>query len=76
MLLVKVAERRATLLGLNAPIGHAVAVVQAPPTNQRSIDAMQRSLDRLMALRRQGETSVAEPAVPPVTSPDDSHSTH
>ena len=72
MLLVKVAERRATLLGLNAPIGHAV-VVQAPPTNQRSIDAMQRSLDRLMALRRQGETSAAEPAVPPVTSPDDSH---
>jgi hypothetical protein len=48
MLLVKVAERRATLLGLNAPIGHAVAVVQAPPT-ARSTDAMVRSLARIMA---------------------------
>jgi hypothetical protein len=30
-LLVEVAERKATLLGLNAPIGHAVRVVQHPP---------------------------------------------
>src|SRR5215468_6125992 len=62
MLLVKVAERRATLLGLNAPIGHAVAVVSAPPM-ARSTDAMQRSIDRLMAMRRQGET--LEPVAPP-----------
>jgi hypothetical protein len=30
-LLIKVAERRATLLGLNAPIGHAVQVIQHEP---------------------------------------------
>jgi hypothetical protein len=34
MLLVKIAERRATLLGLNAPIGHAVAVIQHAPENR------------------------------------------
>src|SRR5215472_3294696 len=30
-LMVKIAERRATLLGLNPPIGHAVAVIHHPP---------------------------------------------
>jgi hypothetical protein len=34
MLLVKIAERRSTLLGLNAPIGHAVAVIQHAPENR------------------------------------------
>jgi hypothetical protein len=34
--LVKVAERRATLLVTNAPIGHAVSVVQHPPQYQES----------------------------------------
>ena len=34
VLMVKIAERRATLLGLNAPIGHAVRVVQHPPVHQ------------------------------------------
>jgi len=36
VLLIKVAERRATLLGLNPPIGHAVAVLQHPPTEKPS----------------------------------------
>jgi hypothetical protein len=31
-LVVKIEERRATLLGMNAPIGHAVSVVQHEPT--------------------------------------------
>lgn len=30
-LLVKIAERRATLLGLNAPLGHAVSIIQHEP---------------------------------------------
>jgi hypothetical protein len=49
MLLVKLAERRATLLGLNAPIGHAVAIIQPPAAANRktSMDALARSFDRL-----------------------------
>jgi hypothetical protein len=47
MLLVKVAERKATLLGLNAPIGHAVAVIQPPARPPNSLDALTRSLERL-----------------------------
>jgi hypothetical protein len=75
MLLVKVAERRATLLGLNAPIGHAVAVVAAPPANQRSTDAMERPLARILALRQQGGTP-AEPAAPTANGQDDPTSKH
>lgn len=46
-LLVKIAERRATLLGLNPPLGHAVAVIQHPPAAaQTSIDQLQVALDR------------------------------
>ena len=49
-LLVKVAERRATLLGLNPPIGHAVAVIQHPPTEQpNSTDRILAVLDRIAA---------------------------
>ena len=48
-LLVKVAERRATLLGLNPPLGHAVQVVQhEPPTSTQRIRAV---LDELMDKR-------------------------
>ena len=36
LLLLKVAERRATLLGMNAPIGHAVAVIQHVPEHKIS----------------------------------------
>src|SRR5215831_7159269 len=35
-LMVKIAERRATLLGLNPPIGHAVQVVQHEPATKRN----------------------------------------
>ena len=36
VLMVKIAERRATLLGLNPPIGHAVAVIQHEPAARRT----------------------------------------
>src|SRR5215831_3318243 len=52
-LMVKIAERTATLLGLNPPIGHAVAVVQHEPANQpSSIDLIEAALDRLRASKR------------------------
>ena len=44
-LLVKIAERRATLLGMNAPIGHAVAVVQHEPVRPTSTERLRRVLD-------------------------------
>ena len=48
VLLIKVAERRATLLGLNPPIGHAVAVVQhEPPTQQSSFDKIEALVNRI-----------------------------
>jgi len=46
-LLVKVAERRATLLGLNPPIGHAVAVIQQPTEQPNSTDRILAVLDRI-----------------------------
>jgi DNA-binding transcriptional MerR regulator len=47
--LVKVAERRTTLLGLNPPIGHAVSVVQHPPENQpTSTDKIKAALNALL----------------------------
>ena len=48
-LLVKLAERRATLLGLNAPIGHAVQVVQHEPPEHKTCTAELRGiLDNIM----------------------------
>jgi len=49
VLMVKIAERRATLLGLNAPLGHAVHVVQHPPVHQpTSTDKIEAALNRLI----------------------------
>ena len=43
------AERKATLLGLNAPIGHAVRVVQHPPEHREtSTDKIERVLNALV----------------------------
>ena len=48
-LLIKVAERRATLLGLNPPIGHAVQVIQHEPTTKlTSIQEARARLDAFM----------------------------
>jgi hypothetical protein len=55
-LLVKVAERKATLLGLNAPIGHAVRVVQHPPEHcETSTDKIERALDALLEDQRRSQ---------------------
>ncbi len=54
MLLVKVAERRATLLGLNPPLGHAVQVIQhEPPTQQSSFDKIEALVNRIRGKARQ-----------------------
>jgi hypothetical protein len=48
-LLVKLAERRATLLGLNAPIGQAVQVIQhEPSTKLTSTQKMRAAIDNVM----------------------------
>lgn len=48
-LLIKIAERRATLLGLNAAIGQAISVVQHPPENQlTSTDKIKAALNGLL----------------------------
>jgi len=50
-LMVKIAERRATLLGLNPPIGHAVQVIQHESTNRRtSIEQARARLDEFMGI--------------------------
>src|SRR5215813_3857166 len=69
VLLIKVAERRATLLGLNAPIGHAVQVIQHDPPNKPS------STERIAALvdRIRGKT---QPDDPPPAQHDNSPATH
>jgi hypothetical protein len=58
VLLVKVAERRATLLGLNAPIGHAVRVVQHPPEHQETTtDRIERALNALVEDQRRSQSN-------------------
>jgi hypothetical protein len=47
--MVKIAEGRATLLGLNPPQGHAVQVVQHESTTRRtSIEEARARLDEFM----------------------------
>ena len=55
LLMLKIAERRATLLGLNAPIGHAVRVVQHPPEHQPT--STERIEAALAALIEDGKRS-------------------
>jgi hypothetical protein len=58
MLLIKAQERRATLLGANAPIGHAVRVVSHPPVNKpTSTDRLEAALDALLADQRRSEAN-------------------
>jgi hypothetical protein len=67
-LLVKVAERRATLLGLNAPIGHAVAVVQHEPGNQpTSTERLRAAVDRIRGKRHQDDLHTPDQGDPPST---------
>jgi hypothetical protein len=47
-LMVKILERRATLLGLNPPLGHAVQVVQHEPLEKpTSTDLLEAALNRV-----------------------------
>jgi hypothetical protein len=58
MLLVKIAERRATLLGLNAPIGHAVAVIQHAPENRpTTTDRIEAAIRGLLAQKNDENSS-------------------
>jgi hypothetical protein len=51
-LMVKILERRATLLGLNPPLGHAVQVIQhEPPTQLTTTDELERAINRISAER-------------------------
>jgi DNA-binding transcriptional MerR regulator len=53
VLLVKIAERRATLLGLNPVLGHAVSIVQHPPAHhETSTDEIERALNALIEDQR------------------------
>jgi len=59
-LMVKIAERRATLLGLNPPIGHAVQVIQHESTNRRtSIEQARARLDEFMGIAPRSESDAA-----------------
>src|SRR5215831_1159554 len=54
-LMVKIAERRATLLGLNPPLAHAVQVVQHEPQPTTSTERIHALLDRIAARRKSNE---------------------
>jgi hypothetical protein len=48
LLLLKVAERRATLLGMNTPQGHAVQIIQhEPAAAQTSTGNLRAAIDRI-----------------------------
>ena len=68
-LLVRIAERRATLLGLNSPLGHAVQVIQHEPENKpTSTERLRAAIDRIRGKRLQDDL--------PATDQDDPPSTH
>ena len=55
-LLVRIAERRATLLGLNPPLGHAVQVIQHEPENKpSSTERLRAAIDRVRGKRPQDD---------------------
>jgi len=63
-LMVKIAERRATLLGLNPPLGHAVQVIQHEPLDKpTSTQRIRAVLDELMD-KRTSELQPDEPDDP------------
>jgi hypothetical protein len=66
MLLVKISERKATLLGLNPPLGHAVAVIQHdPPAAQTSTERLREAIDRIQGRHpKVDEPDDREPPMP------------
>jgi hypothetical protein len=63
-LMVKIAERTATLLGLNSPIGHAVQVIQHPQEQPSSTERIHAILDRIAARPKTDEPDDSEPPKP------------
>jgi hypothetical protein len=64
VLLVKIAERRATLLGLNPPIGHAVQVIQhEPPAKMTTTQEIGDLIDSIRGIERKPESDAANPAL-------------
>ena len=62
VLMVKIAERRATLLGLNPPLGHAVHVVQHEPREAlTSTDKIRAAIDRI---QKNGKPPLPDPTDP------------
>ena len=49
----KISERKATLIGLNAPIGHAVQLIHAtaPPEQMSSTERLREAVDRIRTKR-------------------------
>ena len=69
VLMVKIAERRAILLGLNPPLGHAVQVIQHEPENKpTSTERLRAAIDRIRGKTQQDDL--------PSTKRDDTPSTH
>jgi hypothetical protein len=69
VLLVKVAERRATLLGMNAPLGHAVQVIQhEPPDKPTSTERIAALIDRIRGKTQQDDLPFTEQDDPPSTN--------
>ena len=68
-LMVKIAERRATLLGLNPPLGHAVQVIQhesldKPTSTQRIRAVLDELMDKRTIEPRPDEPDDTEPPKP------------
>ena len=64
-LMVKILERTATLLGLNPPIGHAVAVIQLPPQEQQGpTERIMAVLDRIASGPKPDEPEDSETLKP------------
>jgi hypothetical protein len=60
--MVKILERRATLLGLNPPLGHAVQVIQHEPHEQKtSTERIHAILDRIASRPKPDEPEDSEP---------------
>src|SRR5215468_4136487 len=59
-LMVKIFERRATLLGLNPPLGHAVQVIQHEPVEKlTSLEEARARLDEFMGIESKPERDAA-----------------
>src|SRR5215472_1039120 len=62
VLMVKIAERRATLLGLNPPLGHAVHVIQHEPSAKKTTtEEIGDLIDSIRGIEPKLESDAANP---------------